>query len=156
LKGNSAECKLTEITIDGVPLPANATNFDDKIALLDIAVPETILTPGGLFDVTFTWQSLAPLTEDYTVFVQILDENDTIVGQVDAWPVQGTLPTTQWRPGQIVTDPHTIQLSAELLPGSYRLVAGWYLLATAQRLPVLDPDGTPIDDKITFPNLIVQ
>lgn len=153
LRRDSAECKLADIIIDGLPLPANATNFDDKIALLDIAVPETVLTPGGLFDVAFTWQSLAPLTEDYTVFVQILDQNDTIVGQIDAWPVQGTSPTTTWRPGQIVTDPYTIQLAPELQPGNYRLVAGWYLLATAQRLPVLDSDGAPIDDKISFPNL---
>ncbi|MCO5184472.1 MAG: DUF2723 domain-containing protein [Anaerolineae bacterium] len=153
MRGNSAECKLADITIDGVPLPADATNFDDKIALLETTIPETGLIPGGLFDVTFTWQALAPLTEDYTVFVQILDENDNIVGQIDAWPVQGTLPTTTWQPGQIITDPYTVQLAPDLAPGNYRLVAGWYLLATAQRLPVIDSKGISVDDKITVPNL---
>lgn len=148
VRGDSAECLLATVAIDGMPLPQNATNFDDKIALLEVETGGQTVTPDGTFDVTFTWQALAPLTEDYTVFVQLLDENDAIVGQVDAWPVQGTRPTSGWQPGDIVVDPHVVPLPADLPPGPYRLIAGWYLLATAQRLPVLDDDGNPIDDKI--------
>ena len=88
---------------------------------------------------------------DYTVFVQVLDAADRLVGQVDAWPVQGTFPTSQWTPGQTVADPYLVQLSADLPPGDYRLHVGLYLLATLQRLAVVDQRGTAIDDKVEIP-----
>ena len=37
---------------------------------------------------------------------------------------------------------------AELPPGDYRLHVGLYLLATMERLPVLDAGGVAVDDKI--------
>ncbi|MCB8967619.1 MAG: DUF2723 domain-containing protein [Ardenticatenaceae bacterium] len=155
LRPLSRGCVLGEVTVNGAPLPAGATNFDDKIALLDVAIPDTTLQPGGLLHLTLTWQALAAIPADYTVFVQILDSDDRIVGQVDAWPVQGTRPTSQWTPGEMVTDPYVVQLSGEMPPGQYRLIVGWYLLADLRRLPVLDEAGAPIDDKFLVPGLAV-
>jgi hypothetical protein len=148
-------CELAAIEVSGVALPAGATNFADKIALLDVEASKTILQPGGLLPVTLTWQGLAPLTADYTVFVQVVDEQDRIVGQVDSWPLQGTYPTSQWRPGVVVRDPYEIRLEPELPPGNYRLLVGWYLLATRQRLPVLDESGTPVEDRVVLPGFVV-
>ena len=149
-------CVLGEVTVSGVPLPAGATNFADQIALLDIDVPETELRPGGTLALTLHWQSLAPLPADYTVFVQVLDAQDRIVGQVDSWPLQGTYPTSQWPAGEVVSDPYLVPLAADLPPGPYRLQVGWYLLATLQRLPVLDEVGNIVDDKVMVEGLVVR
>ena len=151
----TAGCVLGEVEISGVPLPEGAVNFDDKIALLEIEVPDNQLQPGGQFPVTLTWQALAPIDQDYTVFVQILDQQDQIVGQIDAWPRQGTYPTGQWTAGEIVRDPYVVQLQGELQSGEYRLQVGWYLLATLHRLPVLNESGASIDDKVVVPSLLV-
>jgi hypothetical protein len=35
------------------------------------------------------------------------------------------------------------------------LQVGWYLLATLQRLPVVDEVGTAVDDKLVVPGLVV-
>ncbi|MEM7114941.1 MAG: DUF2723 domain-containing protein [Chloroflexota bacterium] len=155
LASPTAGCIIGEVEISGVALPPTAINFDDKIALLNIDIAQTELQPGGLLDVTLTWQGLAPLQDDYTVFIQVLDENDTLVGQVDAWPLQGTFPTSQWQLGQTVTDPYLVQLAADLPPGDYRLQVGFYLLATLQRLPVLDAAGQLVDDKFLHSDLYV-
>jgi len=141
-------CVVAEVEVSGVALPEGAANFDDQIALLDVALPNGPLTPGGQLPVTLTWLSLAEMSADYTVFVQVLDAADRIVGQVDAWPVQGTRPTSGWRPGDTIVDPYVVQLSADLPPGDYRVIAGLYLLATGQRLPVVDEAGNAIDDKV--------
>ncbi len=148
-------CVLGQIEISGVPLPAGAINLDDKIALLSIELPESKLQPGGQLPVTLTWQSLGALDEDYTVFVQVLDENDRIVGQVDSWPVQGTYPTSQWRTGEIIEDPYRVQLNGELSSGQYKLNVGLYRLETLRRLPVLDDSGNALDDKVVLPGLTV-
>jgi hypothetical protein len=148
-------CMLGEVDISGAPLPAGATNFDDKIALLDNSLPVRDLQAGGQLPVELTWQSLSEMDEDYTLFLQVLDSQDRIAGQLDTWPLQGTYRTSQWPAGEVIVDPHLIPLAGELAPGEYRLVAGWYLLSTSQRLPVLDAGGVPIDDKVTLGSFIV-
>lgn len=150
-----SHCIIGQVEISGVPLPEGATNYQDLIALLTLELPETVLQPGGILTVNLQWQALAPIPHDYTLFLQVLDSQDQIVGQVDSWPVQGTFPTSQWPPGAVVNDRHQIQLKADLVPGPYRLIVGWYLLATLQRLPVLNADGLPINDALTLPGLVV-
>jgi hypothetical protein len=147
LRGASEGCPLTQVEMSGVPLPDGAINFDDRIALLGIDIADYELQPGGVLDVTLDWQSLAPMGEDYTLFLQVLDGQDRIVGQVDSWPLQGTLPTSAWPAGERITDRHQVQLNPELPAGAYRLAVGWYLLATLQRLPVLDSAGSMVDDR---------
>jgi hypothetical protein len=147
-------CVVGEVEVSGVALPAGATNFADQIALLSVDIPQRELRPGGHLAVTLTWQSLTPIAENYTVFVQVLDENDRLVGQVDSWPVQGTYPTSQWPVGEVVEDRYQVQLAAELPPGQYRLQVGWYLLATLQRLPVVDEAGTAVEDKMIVSGLV--
>jgi hypothetical protein len=73
------------------------------------------------------------------------------VGQVDSWPLQGTFPTGQWKAGELINDPYLVRLAADLPPGPYRVHVGWYLLATLHRLPVLDGNGTAVDDKVIIP-----
>ncbi|MFW6062771.1 MAG: protein O-mannosyl-transferase family [Chloroflexota bacterium] len=156
LAAPSAACSLGSIDVQGVALPEGASNYDDMIALLEADVAEANLQAGGQLAVTLTWQALAPIDENYTVFVQVVDAQNQIVGQVDSWPLQGTYPTSQWRAGEVIEDGYQIQLPAELPPGRYRLLIGWYQLSTQQRLPVLDESGAAIDDKVVIPGLTVQ
>ncbi|MBP6015571.1 MAG: DUF2723 domain-containing protein [Candidatus Promineofilum sp.] len=150
LRRPTTGCIVAEIIISGAALPEGATNFDDKIALLDVTVETAGLTPGGQLLVTLTWRALTKMSEDYTVFVQVLDAADRIVGQVDAWPVQGTRPTGDWRPGEDIVDPYVVQLSPDMQPGDYRVIVGLYLLATGQRLPVIDDAGHAVDDRVVI------
>ncbi|UCG25938.1 MAG: DUF2723 domain-containing protein [Chloroflexota bacterium] len=149
-------CVIGQVELSGVTVPAEASNFEDKIALLDVQLPEKTLSPGGELSLTLTWQALAPMSEDYTVFVQVLDVNDRIVGQVDAWPLQGTYPTGQWAAGETVKDPYVVHLSEELPPGQYKLNVGWYLLETLRRLPVVDQDGQAVDDRVIVSGLTMS
>jgi hypothetical protein len=71
-------------------------------------------------------------------------------GQLDGQPVCGTLPTSEWEPGQYVVDPYRIAISDEAPPGAVPLTVGMYDLATMQRLPVTASDGAPAGDYITI------
>jgi hypothetical protein len=147
---------LAKITVQGAPLPAGATNFDDLIALLSVDVADLALGPGGTLDVTLNWQALAPIPQDYTLFLHLLDAADRIVGQIDSWPVEGTYPTSQWPTGTPILDRYSIPIAPDAAPGAYRLEIGWYLLETMKRLDVLASDGTPVDNRVLLDGFVVQ
>ena len=152
----SESCELGEVEISGVALPETAVNFADKIALLNVDIPNTTLQPGGQLDLTLNWLALAEMTEDYTITVQVLDANDRLVGQTDSWPVQGTRPTSQWQAGETIADPFTLYLDGDMPAGEYRLLIGIYLLGNGRRLPIINEDGTVIDNKLLLPELNVK
>jgi len=86
--------------------------------------------------VTLFWTPLAPIPDDYTVFVHVRDAQGANVAQRDAQPLGGDYPTHQWRAGETVIDPYRIDLPAGLPPGEYRILVGMYRLETMERLPV--------------------
>ncbi|MEM7332335.1 MAG: DUF2723 domain-containing protein [Chloroflexota bacterium] len=144
LRPRSANCAVGDIEVSGIPIPENAINFEDKIALIETNIDSFSLRPGGQLNLTFTWQQLSQMDEDYTVFIQVLAQDDQIVGQIDSWPLQGTLPTSQWENDSLINDPYTIQLAGDLHDGEYRVIVGFYLLETLRRLPKVDQNGVII------------
>jgi hypothetical protein len=126
-------------------LPAN---FENKIMLLDYHIQNVQVRKGDALHVTFTWQALSSMDEDYTVFVHLLDEHDRIWGQEDLQPVYGTHPTSQWAEAEIVVDPHTVWTDEHAPLGLYRVEVGLYLLRTMERLQLLDSSGNAFDDRL--------
>jgi hypothetical protein len=102
------------------------------------------VTPGDILRVTLIWQTDRPLSEDYTVFGQMLDQADHLVGQRDAQPL---FPTSHWPTQEPVIDRHGIFIEPGTPPGKHRLVVGLYQSETGQRLPVM-AGGEPAGDVI--------
>jgi 4-amino-4-deoxy-L-arabinose transferase-like glycosyltransferase len=124
-------------------IPLSAT-FGDSIKLIGVTLPQypegtmsKIQNPKAKIEVTFHWQSLQPTDKPYTVFLQLLDERGKVVTSWDSQPFNGLYPTTLWSPGEIIADTFSLPLPNEgLPPGAYRLITGFYDVATGQRLPV--------------------
>ncbi|MGC8780259.1 MAG: hypothetical protein ACP5UQ_05260 [Anaerolineae bacterium] len=158
-----AACLLTLILLASYgylrPAPAPAPIPDAPLAIFgenEIALLEatpTIIPPrgatgpaiqaGATISVTVRWQALRPLARDYTVFLHLMDPNGQLQGQQDTMPHDNKLPTTLWRPGQIIAD----QYHATLKPGApagegYRVYLGLYRWQTGERL------RTGTDDKV--------
>jgi hypothetical protein len=81
------------------------------------------------------------MAQDYTVFMQLVDQTPTVLAQNDGEPQGGEYPTGLWDQGEIVTDRRTLTIPVGLAAGRYRLVAGLYLLGAPERLPVRGPSG---------------
>lgn len=101
----------------------------------------TIDNPQGAFgscqlSIVLYWRSESPLPLDYTTFVHLRNEAGQTVAQKDQPPLNGAYPTSLWDPGEIIADKLELPLPADLLPGSYTLVIGWYDLKSGARLPV--------------------
>ncbi|MCC6804662.1 MAG: glycosyltransferase family 39 protein [Anaerolineae bacterium] len=71
------------------------------------------------------WSADAPLDRDYTTSVFVLDTSGRLVAQHDAFPFENRRPTTGWQPGEVIYDPHPLDLSA-LAPGQYTVAVQIY------------------------------
>ena len=127
-------------------------------ALLEVALADGIIltgygldpqpaVPGDEVRVTLYWQATATPSQDYTVFVHLLGPDGSQVAVADAPPVGNDYPTSLWREGDQVEDPHIMPLPSELLPGTYRISIGLYDPVTGVRVARLDGTG----DSIAWP-----
>jgi hypothetical protein len=105
-------------------------------------------------DVTLYWQSLAPASVDYTVFVHLYADDQRLVGQHDGQPCAGTYPTTRWQAGEIVVDHHRIALPTEQDTSHCKLCVGLYNLSTLERLPIAEAD-VPFADQCACIAMVV-
>ncbi len=142
----SPSCPIGTVQVAGDAI-GDAINFDNQVLLTDWQIDRTEMRPGEAIAVQLTWHGLKTWDDDYTVTVQLIGPDGKLRGQVDAWPVQGTLPTSMWAAGQVVNDAYRVTLPPEAPSGRYRVEVGWYLLATLRRLPVL-AEGRPRDDRV--------
>ncbi len=102
--------------------------------------------------VTLYWQTETPPPEDYVAFVHLLDENGAVLAQHDSPPRDGRYPTSAWRAGDMVHDPHPLSIPT-LPPGAnVQFVAGMYHPTTLARLPVRTTGGHQRDNLIPLPS----
>ena len=135
--------------------PIGADNLDNHVRLLGYDLPAGPLSPGQAVPLTLYWQVLAPVDDDYQIFVHLAAADEILAGQGDGPPLQGQYPTSFWGTGEILTDLRTLQIAPGAVPGDYRLWVGFYRLADGTRLPALDADGAPAGDRLLLGTLTV-
>jgi hypothetical protein len=115
-----------------------------RVALLGYDLDPAQPAPGDRLVITFHWQALAEMETAYTVFAHLLGSDGAVITQDDAMPVDGAYPTTLWVPGEMVADPHPLELPPDLPPGTYTLEVGMYVVESGDRLSVPDDAGGAI------------
>ncbi len=122
----------------------------EVVRLLGYDLEPTEVDSGGSVDLTLYWQALSTMETSYTVFIHLLDEEEDLRGQRDGLPGQGTLPTTGWMSGEVITDRYDISIAPDAPPGRYRLLVGMYEPVSGKRLPVYDGIGNEVGDSVTL------
>ncbi len=119
--------------------------FGEAIGLVAVeGVPDNPITAPAPVRLRFRWLALTKPDRDYTLFVQVLDEENRVWLGVDRPITGGYYPTGLWQPGETVDHEHRLdlaQLRRTLPPGHYRMVAGLYDPRTMERLPVHPEQG---------------
>ena len=142
------------LLLDVVPLrplhpPSTAVShpvearLGQAITLVGADLSATRLEAGGTLTVTLVWQGEEAVTANYTVFVHLLDQQGQLVAQADAPPLGGAYPTAYWMAGDVVRDPHRLDLPADLPTTTLLLQVGLYDPTTDARLDATDADGNP-------------
>lgn len=149
-------CGLPPVRLTGAALPAGAVNYNHELVLRSVALDRQTLAPGEALGVVLEWQGLRQMTTSYTVFVHLVGPDGRLYGQRDYWPVEGTRLTPTWTPGEIIRDPYQVVLNPDAPPGAYTVHIGLYQLETLERLPVLNAEGEPLDDKVVKSGVVVE
>jgi 4-amino-4-deoxy-L-arabinose transferase-like glycosyltransferase len=114
-----------------VQVQTDAT-FDRAARLVGFSLGRSPYKAGEPLPVNLFWESLAGDQQPLTVFLELKELN----GQQILWREQPPVwPSSEWRQGDLLRDPHDLLLPPTLPPGSYRLGVG-LLDAHRNRLPV--------------------
>ena len=132
------------------------TTFADQIGLLGYNLSDNTLVPGQSLDLTLFWSPRGRPSQDYTVFVHLLDSNGQLRGQADSPPTSGKYPTSVWDAGEVISDIHSLPLAPDLPIGDYTLVIGLYYPGTGNRLSTIDENGQTSSDHLSISGLVVE
>ncbi|HEY3357062.1 MAG TPA: sulfatase-like hydrolase/transferase [Polyangia bacterium] len=116
--------------------------FGDAVRLYGYDVAATTVPRGGTLDVTWYFESRAPLKGPWRIFLHGVGPGFL---QGDHDPVEGLLPLRQWPRGATIADRQRLPIPAHLRPGTYTLFMG--IFAGRQRLPARGPAADPKQDR---------
>ncbi len=147
------------------PLESVGFRFGDSLEITGVRVDPAQRTAGDRDDavaagshvnVTLAWRLLQETNQDYTVFLQLIDENALKAGQRDTMLACNAGPSGTWKAGKAATGYYRVGVSKDAPQGSYALLAGVYDAATMERLPVFDREGQPLGDAALLRELVIK
>lgn len=95
---------------------------------------------GEALSITLYWKSERAMSQDFSVFIHLLDANGNLVAQHDSAPQNGNAPTSWWRPGDLIADGHELNIP-KIFAGRYTLALGVYDSMSGARLPLFGANG---------------
>jgi len=133
---------------------AAQVRFDGGLRLLGHDPETPTVASGGELSLALYWTADAPLDEEYSSFLHLVDAEGHRWGQSDNQH-PGGYPTVRWRPGEYNRDIHTLHLLPGTPPGSYTLRAGLVGRVSGQGLDVLDERGAPAGTSVAIGSVTV-
>jgi hypothetical protein len=89
------------------------------------------------------WSADSKLDKDYSVSVFVLNEAGQLVAQKDDFPFLNQRPTSSFQAGEVVYDPHTLELPSPQAPlpaGKYTVAVKLYTYYDGQQYPTVKGD----------------
>jgi len=110
--------------------------------------------PGDAVRLTLYWKALTEVSDDYVVFVHVLDDRGWVRGQQDNQPQGGTYPTKAWSADTCVVDIYHVPVAADAPSGEYALEVGMYRPGDGERLPTSGRDADPAGRRIPLRDVV--
>ena len=104
------------------------------VQLIGYDLPVGEVPAGHTFPLTLYWRALAETKTSYTVFIHVVGPDGVIRGQWDSVPGGGSLPTSGWLKGEVITDSYRVPLVQDAPPWRYTILVGMYNPDSGERL----------------------
>jgi hypothetical protein len=126
-------------------------DLDNRTSLIGYSLELGEAVPGEL-SITLYWRAVAKMSDDYHVFVHVIDGAGRRIGQGDGPPLDGAYRTPYWQPGETLADRHRVVVDGGALPAGASMRVGLYRLSDGTRLPARAAGGNRlVDDAISLP-----
>jgi hypothetical protein len=151
--GSAREHLLAEVPSAAIEVGAR---LGEEIELAACRLRPERVRPGQPLEVTLYFRVLEPLPREWTVFVH---GDQPASGREmrllsDHPPADGLVPTTAWRPGQIIRDVSEIDVPRDQAPGEYRFFAGLFRDDDGRMPVTAGPDDG--DDRVPLGSVTVE
>jgi hypothetical protein len=141
--------------VSELPMKPEPNRFADEgeLQLQSYNMPQS-LRVGNSFDMQFIWQTRQPLSQNWTLTIQLFKVTDESTASTSSAQSDGILwwyPTSEWLTDKAFEDTRTIELSANIEPGDYEIRVGWYRPDNGNfvRMPVTQ--GEHVDNLLILP-----
>jgi hypothetical protein len=108
--------------------------YETGMTLLGYSAVRDYLPLGDFYRLALFWRADAPLSDDYSVTIRLLDSDGAVALSRTSEPSAGRYHTTYWAEGEMVRDNHALRIPADFPEGQYRL-----------QLMVIDSAGRIVD-----------
>ncbi len=131
---------------------------DSGLNLLAFRVDNNHLRPGESVKLTLFWQTQRFLSENYEVWLHLMNNLDASVWNYTEWRAPGYYPTRRWKSGLYVRDDYQLQLPPDIIPGSYQINIEANVCEPActdsTLLTFFNLDGQILGTQLTLPMLL--
>jgi 4-amino-4-deoxy-L-arabinose transferase-like glycosyltransferase len=117
------------------------TVLGGALSLMGYDLPVPSIAADDDLPITLYWNVLAPIHEDYNVYVRLVDDMGNVWGQADRLPLGGVWRTRHWQPGTYIRDEYRLSLRPGAPPAVYHLDIGMYSFATGKTFGVVHDVG---------------
>ena len=119
-----------------------------ELAAARVETEELVFEPGETIYLALYWRTRGGVKGDYTAFTHLLSQDGTLYGGWDRKLGGEFYPSSQWPAGDTLREEYPLTVSPETPPGRYHIEVGLYRPETMERLPVLDDNGQPVDNRV--------
>ena len=141
----------TEV-LAGMTMLGGGVPFANNVVVAATELPATGRA-GAALDVWLVWWvRMGPEPDDVHFTAQLVDDRGCLLAQDD----HAGFPSHTWRAGDLVLSRFYLSLPTDLPAGSYQARAGVYTYPDITAVPVVDPEGIPVDDGVTLGTLTVD
>ncbi|SEL53720.1 hypothetical protein SAMN05444354_106339 [Stigmatella aurantiaca] len=146
--GGATENERRQATVSQVPAVSikSGANLGGKVEVVGASVQPGRVKPGEQARITVFFKVLAPIDEDYIVFVHVEDPAGRMERMnLDHKPASGLYATTQWKPGETVKDEFSLFLPPGLTSPQVNLWMGLWEPRGDKRMTLTNPEAVRND-----------
>ncbi len=131
--------------------PSPPVDFSVPLRLEGFEVTGTQIRRGDAVVLLLYWRALGEIQQNHTVFIHLIDAQGARLWGQDALLIDGGMPTSAWKRGQLVVNAHLMEFPNDLPSGQgFRLAVGLYNSVTLERLSLRDEAERVDEDAVTI------
>lgn len=138
--------------------PANLQiRFGDHLFLSGSSMwPYGVLRGGMTLSPILSWQVEQPISERYSVALQVVDTAGHLWAEEDREPDNGYAPTNEWKVGRSVGDQYALVLPPTLPTGEYQITVGVHPVDDGNYLQAFSPSGDPLGTDVAIATVRIE